>query len=284
MAYSNETDLTGASLQENYMWEASRWANYSVEFPKLKSIELILISANLYQEVEAHDVLVLSFKGKPFEDGTIIVSGDPVRFKYSSGSNKSIFEGYVHTVDPVSTIDTHVTKVICVSASYVLKNSDQTIFKNVTADAVVAKIVKKHGMTSVSQRHPRVRETVVQAGQTDWQLLRRLAKQTGFALRAENTSVIFMSKNKIFDSKKKQAPYFKYEDGPTKANRTYGTCFAFNPYVSDEAPEQGTRVDRVITGLSTATGAVIETTHSIKDFGSQNLGIVVPNEDYFNEI
>jgi len=280
----SSTNLSATSHQDNYVWDAARWSDFSVIFPKLKSIELILISAELYQEAEAHDILVLHFKGKPFEDGTIIVSGDPVQFKYSSGASKSVFEGYVHTVDPISTIDTHVTKVICVSASYVLKNSDQVIYKNVTADAVVSKIAKKHSMTTVSQRHPRVQESIVQAGQSDWQLLRRLAMQTGFALRAENTSIIFMSKNKIFESKKKQAAYFKYEDGPTKANRTYGTCFAFTPYISDDAPEQGSRVDRVITGVSSVTGKVIATTHNIKDFTAASRGVVTPSQDYFDEI
>ena len=266
------------------MWEQSRWSDFNVVFPKVKSIELILISAELYQEVDSHDILVLHFKGKPFQSNTVIVSGDPVKFTYKSNSNKSTFEGYVHTVDPSANIDTHTTTIICVSASYVLKNSDQTIYKNVTADAVVSKIAKKHNMTTVTQRHPRVRETIVQAGQTDWQLLRRLAKQTGFALRAENTTIVFMSKNKIYESKKKQAPYFKYEDGPTKMNRTYGSCFMFKPYVSDDAPEQGSRVDRVITGVSSVTGSVIDTTHPVKDFSTSSRGVVVPNEDYFNDI
>jgi hypothetical protein len=281
---SSDKYLTGTSHQNNYVWDEARWSDFNVSFPKLKSIELILISAELLQEAEAHDVLILHFKGKPFEDGTIIVSGDPVKFTYSSGANRSVFEGYVHTVDPVSSIDTHNTKIVCVSASYVLKNSDQAIYKNVTADAVVSKIAKKNSLTAVSQRHPRIQESIVQAGQSDWQLLRRLAKQTGFALRAENTSIIFMSKNKIFESKKKQAPYFKYEDGPTKANRTYGTCFAFIPHVSDDAPEQGSRVDRVVTGVSSITGKVIATTHNVKDFTAASRGVVTPNEAYFDEI
>lgn len=276
------------TVSENYAKESTGSvysSSFSVSFPKTPNFELMLLGAELYQEVESHDVLILTFKGKPRKEGTTIVSSDPVQFIYSSGPNQSTFEGYVYEIDPASTMMAHVTQIWCVSASSVLKDSTQEIYKKVTADQVISKIAKRQGLMAVTQRHPRLRETIVQAGQTDWQLLRRLAKQTGFALKAENTTVFFMSKNKIFQDKKARAPYFKYKDGITKQQRSVGTCLEFEPVVSDDAIELGVRVDRVMSGISGISGNSISTTHPTKVFdAAQSRGKVVPSEDYFDGI
>lgn len=261
------------------------WSNFSVSFPKTPNFELILISADLYQEQESHDVLVLTFKGKSTKDDTSIVSSDPVEFKYSSGSTDSVFQGYVYQIDPSSTVKAHVTEIWCVSASAVLKDSDQVIFRNVTADQVVSKIAAKRGLTAITQRHPRLREAIVQAGQTDWQILRRLARQTGFALRTENTTIFFVSKDKIYQDKKSKAAYFRYKDGLTKEERHTGTCLGFTPIVSDDSIEMGVRIDRVMTGTNTSSGNIIATSHNAKDYtGVESLGKVVPSKEYFDAI
>jgi hypothetical protein len=278
---SNEV-FNSRGAQHDFVWEgAARSSQFGVKFPNTPAIELILIGAELFQTVNSHDVLVLQFKGKPFLDSTRIVSGDPVVFTWSTGPNESSFNGYVYDLDPETGTSTNNTTITCVAASYVLKNTDQQIYKNATADSVVAKICKKHGLNTITERHPRIREQVVQAGQSDWQMLQRLAKQCGFALRAENTTIYFLSKNKIYGDKKASAPYFKYNDGVTKAQRMYGTCFMFKPELSDESPDRAVIVDRVVSGFSVNTGDVIATTHQTKDHTISVNGSVIPSEDYF---
>ena len=164
MPTSNIPNL--GTFTENYTYESkARWADYNVYFPATPKHEMVLVGAELYQVVEAHDVLVLTFKGKPFQEKTDFVSGDPVVFTYNTGVDKSKFVGYIYKLRPVSDIKTHITRIICVSASYVLKNSKQEIFKNVTADQVVSKICARHGLATVTQRHPRLRDNIVQSGQ-----------------------------------------------------------------------------------------------------------------------
>jgi len=266
---------------ENYAWESSAYdSSFSVQFPKTPKFDLLLIGAQLTQSIESHDVLVLEFKGKPTNPEVALNSFDPVKFTYARGSDKAVWEGYIYTIDPTTDTKTHNTTIICSGASSIMKDSEQKIYKKVTADQVVQKICKKHGLKAVTQRHPRLRESYVQAGQTDWQMLRRLAKQTGFALKPDNTSIIFMSKNKIFKDKKDKAPYFKYSDGISRAQRSVGTCLSFNPYISDDAIEIGARVDRVITGVSSSSGKTITTSHNTKDHVATSRGVVVPSEDF----
>jgi hypothetical protein len=267
-----------------FPWESSaEYNSYKASFPKTPGFELILIGAEMYQDRDQHDRLMLHFKGKPYSDGTVVASGDPVEFTYSTNNIKQTFYGYVYSIEPINEADAQNTNILCVSASYLLKNTDQKIYKNVTADQVVTKIAAKYGMKAVTQRHPRVRKTIVQAGQSDWQLLRRLANQTGFALRVENTTIIFVSKNKIYANKKSQAPYFNYVDkelggATTRLERAMGSVISFDPIVSDESPELGSRVDRIVTGYNEKTGTVIETKHTLKDFSFEDKGVVVTEE------
>ena len=142
-----------------------------VSFTKSPDFALTLVSAKLTQELDAHEVLTLRFAGRVNSGEGTVVSGDPVEFKWTSGINENTFIGYVHSIKP-TTIEDNETEIYCVSPSYLLKNTDQKIYKNITADAVVSKIASKYGLKAVTQRHPRVFSAVTQAGQSDWQLLR----------------------------------------------------------------------------------------------------------------
>jgi len=282
--------MVDGPLRQPYIHKSSgAYAQFEVQFPNTPKLELFLVGAELHQDIEQHDRLALHFKGKPFYKETSLKSDDPVKFIYTTNNVTEYFYGYVYDVTPLDDNDSNNTDVMCIGASYVMKNTDQKIYKTVTADQVIQKLATKYGMKVVTQRHPRVRSTVVQAGQSDWQLARSLAKQTGFALKAENTTIFFTSKNKIYTKSKQGAPYFKYVDSEvigvaTKPLKTFGTVISFSAEISDSSPDIGGKVDRVITGYNERTGSVIETTHKLKDFNFEDKGVVVPNEEYFDEL
>ena len=268
--------------------EQSQFSTFDATFPKTPDLiyDMGLVNAELIQVAEEHDRLILHFKGKPSDPAVSIVQGDPVKFTFSNSSDEYAFNGYVYSVDQKNTTVANNTDVVCIAASYYLKKTEQKIYKNVTADQVVKSIAAKHGMTASTQRHPRVRKAIVQSGQSDWQLLRRIAKQTGFAIRAENTTIIFSTKSKIFQSKKDSAPYFFYVNSDdlganTKMDRATGTLLKFTPYLAENSPEMGVQVNRVISGINETSGDVMKTTHPNKNLDTDSKGIVVPGEDYF---
>jgi hypothetical protein len=251
-------------------------------FPNSPDFPLVLLSATLTQELDSHELLILSFAGKVNEQESTVLSGDPVEFIWSSGLEKTTFIGYVHSIKP-SVINENATEVYCVSPSYLLKNTDQKIYKTTTADAVVSKVAAKYGLKAITQRHPRVFSSITQAGQSDWQLLKMLAKQTGFALKTEKTSIYFMSKDKLSSASKASAPYFYVETinlSSTTAT-AMGTIFDFKPLISDEAPDMfGATVDRVVSGIHQTNDTPISTTHSSKPGSKATLGVVVPSSAY----
>ena len=260
---------------------------FTVAFPRAPDMDLILVGAELHQDMESHDRLVLHFKGTPYLKRDSIVGGDPVIFTIIGGDkSKTTWYGYVNHTSQNNTIQGGNTDIVCIGATWVFKDTDQIIYKNLTSDQIVARICEKHGFTAVTQRDPRVRDTVVQAGQSDWQVLRRLANQSGFALRAENTTVFYMSKDKIYQSLKNSAPYYVYISNEVggvvvPAIRALGTITYFAPHISDQSPESGVRVDRVVTGVNKNTGTIIKTKHSYAPKKIGTKGVVIPSAEFF---
>jgi len=272
---------------KNFVWNSNaKDSDFTATFPKASDMDLILVGAELHQDPEEHDRLVLHYKGKPATKKESLVSGDPVIFTYRSGKLKSTWYGYIHHVRQNNSWQGGNIDIVCVGASWVLKNTDQKVYKNVTSDQVISKIAKKHSMQSVTQRDPRVRDQVTQSGQSDWQLCRSLAKQNGFALLVENTTITFVSKDKIYQSKKMSAPYFDYIDDEVsgvvpRELRMTGTVISFEPIISDQAPEMGLRIDRVVSGVNNKTASVVKTTHPHVAPKKGNPGVVIPNKAYF---
>lgn len=262
-----------------------RYSSREATFDLNPNFPLALLTARLDQQFEHHDTLVLNYAGKLDDPSSFVGSGDPVTFKYSGGDADATWIGYVHKVIP-ATIAHASTTIICVSATYLLKTTKQKIYKNVTADQVVSKIAKQYGMKAVTQRHPRVFKTIGQAGQSDWQLLRRLAKQTGFGLKIDGTTIFFMSKNKLSTASKAKASYF-FKEGAVPTSRIVqqmGTIFNFTLQVSDEAPDMvGATVDRVVSGLHQTNDKPIATKHAIKPASKKTLGAVVPSKKFLKK-
>jgi hypothetical protein len=259
-----------------------RFPTRTVTFPLSPTFNLVFLTATLEQQFDSHDTLVIKYAGKIEDSVNFVGSGDPVKFEYSGAGSTKTWVGYVHKIIP-STVTENVTTIVCISPTYLLKTTKQKIYKKVTADQIVQKVCKQYGLKAVTQRHPRVFASIGQAGQSDWQLLRRLAKQTGFGLKVNGTTVYFMSKDKLSSASADRAPYFFKEDAaPTvRTIASMGTLIEFTPHISDEAPDMvGSTVDRVVSGLHSTNNKTIATKHKIQPAKKKTKGTVTPNAKF----
>lgn len=258
-----------------------RFPSRKVTFPLSPSFNLVFLTATLEQKFDSHDTLVIKYAGKIEDSLNFVGSGDPVKFEYSGAGATYEWVGYVHKIVP-STVTENATTIICISPTYLLKTTKQKIYKKVTADQVVQKVCKQYGLKAVTQRHPRVFSSIGQAGQSDWQLLRRLAKQTGFGLKVNGTTVYFMSKDKLSSASADRAPYFFKENAAAvRTIASMGTLVDFTPQISDEAPDMvGATVDRVVSGLHSTNNKTIATKHKIQPTKKKTKGTVTPNKKF----
>jgi len=215
-----------------------RFVNWEVSFPNSPDFYMSLLNAELTQKQESHDVLVLQFKGS-IERHTKneVKQGDPIKFVWYTRHHTSTFVGFVHAIEKDTTLGNTFTKVIAVNNSEILKKTGKELFKNQTPDSIVSYICGENRLTANTTLYPYSYPTVAQAGQSYWQLFRRLAKATGFALRAENTEVIFQDQDRIIADKLSTAPVFVHFTMGPMGLAAQQTLISFTALDSKNAPE-----------------------------------------------
>jgi hypothetical protein len=199
--------------------------NYvTLEFPLSQRPPKRVSSFTLTQERYAHEVAVVKFKDWDLRK-THINPGEPVKCVIKGKNSSREFIGYIHDIKPEITPGKNFTTLTLIGASYKLKQQRQRVFENTTASEVVKSIAQEYKLSAYVQDHPRVYDQIVQAGHTELQFMSRLAKQCGYSLRIENTSLYFQELTSDFTTYRETAASF-YMSG---ANEPKGsTLYSFN--------------------------------------------------------
>jgi phage protein D len=225
--------------------------NYvKVNFPNTTVGPSHVYSLHFYQTRYEHEIAILQFRdwGIRYD---VVESGSPVQVTLSTVGSSRIFKGYVHHVNVDRTTGSFLTEVVVIGASMVMKNESQYVYKGLSADAIIQKIAKKYKFVAFTIGHPRIYPQVSQAGHTDWELMVRLAKQSGYSLRAENTEIYFQPLLYEYTSKRSEAPYFVMRE----ANDPNGsTMYSFEPTIGESINYDGDMKSAIaVSGLDTGT-------------------------------
>lgn len=178
-----------------------------------------------------------------------IKPGIPVDFQIKEPGGIKSFYGYVHHVEPTKTPGSDNVTVVVIGASYVMKQARQEVYRNLAASDIVKNIAESHNFSYGITSHPRVFPQVAQSGQSDWQLMVKLAKQSGYSLRAENTEIYFKPLDEDFANYKQEAPRFYMKD----ANNPEGsTIYSFKPIIGETLgfdDARGTKSATAVSGI-----------------------------------
>lgn len=199
--------------------------NYvTLEFPLSQKPPQRVSSFTLTQERYAHEVAVVKFRDWDLRK-THINPGEPVKCIIKGKNSSREFVGYIHDIKPEITPGKNFTTLTLIGASYKLKQQRQRVFENTTASAVIKSIAQEYKFSAYVQDHPRVYDQIVQAGHSELQFMARLARQCGYSLRIENTSLYFQDLTSDFTNYRQTATSF-YMSG---ANEPKGsTLYSFN--------------------------------------------------------
>jgi len=199
--------------------------NYvTIEFPLAEAPPQRLLSFTLNQERYAHEVAVVKFRDWDVKYANIR-PGEPVRCVIKGQEELREFVGYIHDINPEITPGKAFVKMTLIGASYKLKQARQRVFTNVTASQVVEQIAQEYSLQAIVEPHPRVYEQIVQAGQTELQLITRLAKQCGYTFRIQNTSVFFQGLTSEYTYQRRNAKSFIMREANDPAG---STLYSFN--------------------------------------------------------
>ena len=219
--------------------------NYiSINFPKTTVQPQIVYKANLSQNQYSHELISLYFKdwGVQYD---VVKAGSPVELTINGFNEKRNFYGYVHHLNLDRSPGKNFTEITVIGASFPMKQTAQTVYLNTTADQVVKTIATKYNFVCYAVPHSRVYPQISQAGQSDWQLMVRLAKQCGYTLRANNTELYFQPIMEDYTRYRAEAPRFVLRP----ATHPQGsTIYSFKPMIGESIPYEDAMKGAVAVG------------------------------------
>ena len=216
-----------------------------------------------------------------------VSTGTPVTMILSGVRSARTINGYVHHVKPDISPSKNYVEVTIIGASYTLKQQSQKVWVDATADQVIADIATENNFSYIAVPHPRVYDQISQAGMSDWELMVKLAKQSGYSLKAINTTIIFQPLTQEFTDTRQQSAYYTMVGLDGKNTGIY----SFQPIIGEAIPyEDAVKAAVAVSGMDRKTAVShantnqnsLETTRKKSvpsSFDSYHTGVVAPTFD-----
>lgn len=230
--------------------------NYlNVEFPTLSIPPSRGYSLHSSWARYEHELLTVRFIdwAVPYDS---ISDGTPVTVNIRGVGNNRVFNGYVHHIVPDLAPDKNYVDITLIGASRILKQQSQRVWLNTTADQVIADIANANNFSYIAVPTPRMYDQISQAGLSDWEFMVKLAKQNGYSLKADNTTIIFQPLTQEFTDTRQEAAYFIMKGLDVK----FTGIFSFTPMVGEAIPyADATKTTVAVSGVDRSS--VTEHTH-----------------------
>ncbi len=219
------------------------------------------IALTISEREFAHDLAIAHI---PFEyaGSKRYETGTPVEVRWGTvyPNNTNRFYGYVHHTEPVYTRGgrggrSHTLKVVCIGASYRLKQPRQRVWKMRTAPSVVRELANLVKFSGDVQPHGDIRESIANPGVSDWRFMVEQAQRIGYTFYVSNTDVHFHDRITRFRRLQRSAPvFFARQPGD---NTLGDSIYAFHIIVGETTPDGGDQAIRVIQGVDPRFAEVV---------------------------
>lgn len=232
--------------------------NYvEVEMPNSQWQFQRVYKATVHQKNYEHDYMLITFRdwlGSPEK----AKPGSMIKVRLG----KKEFFGYIHDIRSHQENNKDVTELGIIGASYVMRQSSQKVYYNVTADQVIVDIARRYKFAYKAVPHPRVYAQISQAGMTDWEFMVKLAKQSGYFLRAEGAAIYFTPLLSDFNEKIYEAKSFVKTD----LGRKYiNPLYSFRPIVGETLSHQeADKYATSVAGVDPLTGNYFKYTRQLR--------------------
>lgn len=153
-----------------------------------------------------HDMATIVMQGIPPEAVTDYI-GAAVSLTINSGVGRAhTFFGYIVATEPfidskrglINNSPIHTTKVRCIGASYVMKETASKVWDYPTIGNVVTTLSRKHNF-SVSYPKDSFKPTrLTQSNESDWSFLRRVVATYGYCVAAHGTHINVWDPDKAY--------------------------------------------------------------------------------------
>jgi len=232
--------------------------DYSVNFPDYPSFTSQPRKITLTQAMGSHDVAV--FKYQYFSNFLVqtFKTGTPVSFTYRNDKVNKTFIGYFSHVQYPSaqTLDRHV-ELVCIGASYPLKETISKIWVNTSASQVVTEIAKQAQLTPMVTSSNVKFSQISMVGHTFWEKIKELADKIGYGVQVLGTEVHFHPIDTMIDLFMTTIPVMSFLDPLTNSSSVFSvpTLQSFSSKLGDYIQgNANNRTHKVVSGVDPVTG------------------------------
>ena len=217
-----------------------------------------LTSMTLLQQEYGHDVVsMVSYRddNAPNRYST----GTPLTISWGLTNYRvEVFTGYVHHSEPImlpggQPADRQMVKVVCVGASWLMKEQHRRIFNGRTIPSVIKEVLDGYRLSGQVTDDTRVWDSLAQAGESDWEFICALAKRLGWAVYPNNTDVAFRDRRVSPQTSRRTAKAFT-APGVGQPSGGMGQIITFQAIDGETTPDGGQKANRVLFGMDAMQG------------------------------
>lgn len=230
----------------------------TVTFPTIPSLQEKPRSIKLIQKQREHDILIMTFSTTSALWFDTMKTGVPVQFRWTQNNLSEVWYGYVsHISKSVETQRVQTMEVVCVGASFPLKERATRVFTDVTIPEAVQTIAQEYGFNLISDADTRRFPQLMMAGHSYWEWIQEQAKRIGFAATVSGTNLYFRNMSQLIDQHASTIPLLSTGDKFTLTGAEFyeRTLHSFKVLKGDhlETDEQS-RTNKFVGGVDPLTG------------------------------
>jgi phage protein D len=236
--------------------------------PAGRASQQIINQVKVMMTEDMHDTAIITLRGAS-ASAPELQPGTPVQMQYGwLGADMDWFYGYIdhiehhydRTISDLSTLE----DVVCLGASYSLKDPYIGGWTDVQASSLVALVAKKYYLSSVVETDDTIWPQLAAPGESAWCFLTDLATRTGYTLACNKTTIRFTSINvavarywqtmPVFNARKAANTYA--QQGVSQFQSLTGEALGLNGH---------TKAIRSVNGIDLQTGQIIAAVNTSAD-------------------
>jgi phage protein D len=217
-------------------------------------------SVKIMQSEGMHDTAIITMRAVE-TDAPELQPGTPVQMQYGwANVDTEYFYGYVDHVethyDRAVTDPSTFEDVVCLGASYTLKDPFVGAWSNVQASSLVEQIANKYLLSTAVEDDDTIWPQMVSTGDSAWLFLTQLAQKTGYSLACNKTMIRFVSIDLAMRGYWQTMPVFRTRN--TAQSFFQQTVSRFKTLTGEALDLPGhVKSIRSITGMDLRTGQIV---------------------------
>ena len=211
---------------------------------------------SIIQQEFAHDIVQLSLYAQDVGADSY-ASGMPMVMTFGRPLVQRTFYGYVNhasrqntTLAGASWQDRNMVNLVCVGASFWMKESGTLTFRGGTAAQAVQQIATQFGLAADVVDDGTIWPVLHMAGMTYWEFCCMLARRIGYTFYCSGIQLVFKPRNTDPTQLKGLVQYYDYRNNPFALP-------VFVPTIGANNPTGGQLANRILTGIDPRTSQVV---------------------------